>query len=495
MNEKDMTGILQELYAIEPKLRRYEVELKKVIVKFMQKKPKAEIDEAFKKELRAALLQKAREFEQLPKEDVRGFSWVKLFSFRNVTLTAVGTAAVIVIILITSNGTGNDGAPAQLSSNGLGVEELSTRAFGDLPVDSLQPTAGESGGGYGGGGTATAPDVQGTEPGAAAIPGFEGINYHYVYNGDLALPQDTLLVYKKVTDATTGSQAAEYLKNFGLDAVDLSTFSQAQLQNFSLTQDAEYGYTIEVNLLTGYLNISANNTWYQYSRCDGDVCPEYQPLAEGDIPADAEIISLADRFIEDHKINVENYGEPVINKYWLEQKTQNADGTEEAYVPDSLQVMYPLLIDGKRVYTTFGDTVGLQADVNLIENKVAGVSSIIALNMQSSPYPIETDAEKILDIAARGGFYEYSYGSPENTYEVELGDPVIAYVAAYENTGSQFSEFFVPALVFPVIGTPPVEYFYKKQVIVPLVSEFFSDQLDEPILLQETAEDAPVKSE
>lgn len=469
MNEKECQAILAELYAADPSLRQYDSELKKVIKKLIATKPRAEMNEVFRRELRSALLKKAEELKPPTTEDVRG-AYLKPSHLAFAGTGAVIILAVAIISYALINKTNEtETSPAEtpkVAFSEASITELSAEAFGDLSSRNLQSSSGEIGAYSEQESTLNnTDDIISVDTDTETVMG--GTNYNYIYNYAISLPDSDMAIYKKTTDENAARQAADYLKNFDLNMIDLNTFDQLQLQSFSLTQDKEYGYNINFNLSTGYFNMVSNgNKWFEYDSSER--------LYLEDVPTDEHLFATANGFVKQYDIDVTGYGNPEIEESWLDPNSRYTDDLDEVYIPGSIKVIYPLLINQRRVYTTFGDPVGLELNIDLRENKVSSVSNMTNLTLESSDYPIETDTEKLLSQVQQGGYYELRYENPANTYDIQLGEQELAYITTYEN-GSQ--QYFIPALVFPVVEPSD---FYKNRVVVPLVSGLLPEIQDVP---------------
>ena len=86
-------------------------------------------------------------------------------------------------------------------------------------------------------------------------------------------------------------------------------------------------------------------------------------------------------------------------------------------------------------------------------------------------YKTETDINKILDIARRGGRNVYTYQNNQKVIEVKIGTPTLSYVKIWQYNNNQNDELLVPAFIFPILEKPAVNYFYKDNIIVPLISD------------------------
>lgn len=206
-------------------------------------------------------------------------------------------------------------------------------------------------------------------------------------------------------------------------------------------------------------------------------------LTAADIPADEELISITDRFISEHKINLSGYGEPEIDKSW-NRVYYYGPGQEasQAYVPDVITVKYPLVINGSFVYEQGGYKLGITVNVNIRHKKVSGLYNLSVQEYESSLYEAETDFSKILKAAEKGGLYNY-FMSYEETKEFEIGTPEKAYsvIWKYDQSSQTSRTLLVPALVFPVNTTPDTEmYYYNDKIVIPLAKELL-ESVDYPM--------------
>ena len=175
------------------------------------------------------------------------------------------------------------------------------------------------------------------------------------------------------------------------------------------------------------------------------------------------------------------------------------------YLPEMINVIYPLKINDEVVLDESGNKTGLTAGVDIRNKRVSGVWELSAQNYQASMYDAVTDSQKIMEIAERGGIYGY-YGPecatppsapdgrevPQNStckiVEIELGTPDIQLVKMWSYKNNESQELLIPSLVFPVLNAPQ-EMAYKKAVIVSLIKEILDNQAyPVPLLKSEAAQ-------
>ena len=503
MNEREIKKILQELYAIEPDLAPHERELKKIILKLVADKPQVEINEAFKNELRQEILRQASSLRPLPDEDSRGFSLTRLFTVRSLSFTLGGVALVIASLAVYLNLFGHKPATSVLT-DGLTIDKLSANAFGVLPSQELI-LGSERGGasndsqGLGGDGTATSSSgVTETQP-APAVDMIGGVNYKFIYSGSINPPAEQLEVLKRLTGQGVKLATTDLAEVISQGLADIGSFSGSEIQSVSLTQETDYGYQIDVNFDTGTIAISELwNRWYQTGDSTAEYCLDLanctrEQLAEVDVPDDDTLLELAGDFLTEHGVNLDNYGQPQVQNQWRETVEALKFGLT-GYIPETVQVLYPLRIGDKTVYTVDGSPNGLYVVINLRQKKVSNVSGLAVQHYESSLYKTTQDTEQIKSLVEQGGLYA-NYASPnaEKTVELGLGNPSVQFVSLSRSDEGGYQEYLVPAYVFPIVKVPEGEQYWQKNVVAPLVEEFYDSQSGggiEPMPIPLRTEDA-----
>jgi hypothetical protein len=488
MSNKQIKNLIDELYKIDESLKDYGPQLEKIIAKIIEAKPDVKIDEQFKEELYKQLMVKAGK----PKPaKVGGINvWQQIFS-KKLSYAFMGAVAIVVIMFgvnyfVSINKKEPFQAPSGLS-NEFNKVVLSDNAFGSLAVaeeqgaqelDTAYAPVGRGGEGTAGsgGGTSTISAM----PEKIACMGQEGCiippNYfpEYVYVGeDAKLEQDKMEVLRRKNKI----MPLGILETFDFGLTDLSAFKDAKIQTINFVQDKPYGYTVFINFDEGTISIDAYwPKWPQpYSKCADEKCYESMQLDLSDLPADEELIAIANRFIAEHGIDLKNYGQPEIENEW-----RNQPGILKAqlYVPDYISLVYPLLINGKFVYEQSGTKFGVRVGINIREKKVSGLYNLSLQEYESSMYETETDFSRILEIAEKGGMNGYYYWSEGQSQKVEIGTPSQEYLVIWKyDQEKQINQMLiVPALIFPVTKTPTEGYYYSKNIIVPLVKELLEER-------------------
>lgn len=367
-----------------------------------------------------------------------------------------------------------------------GVTRVGDDAFGSLREisfegsNNLDSAEEEQVLGVGGSGMAAAELMVEKAVSEIAMPNPYSISYKYIYDGDVfSIEEEKMDVFKRVKNSELGKAFARQVSNINLDLIGLNSFQDISAENFSFAEDKEYGYSVSFNFSDNSAYIGQNwKKWPDpYQDCRDSNCYESMRLGIDDVPADEDLISISDRFLQDYRVDMSMYGQGEIQDMWRERYYLGAaeGAVSELYIPDTISVIYPLLIDGKSVYNSSGDKSGMYANVNLRYKKVSGAGSLRAQVYESSSYESENNVEKLIAYAEEGGMYKmYSYGDAEKIVEVKLGTPVqgIIEMYSYNQEKRETEEFYIPALIFPVnsISDESV-YFYRKAVIVPLVSD------------------------
>jgi hypothetical protein len=506
-------AVLDDLYAIDPALREYGTDLEDAVRTLLASKPDVDVNSQFVASLRKKLIQPA---------PVRtSFSLMPKFSLpMMIPVAAVGVIAVVAAMVVTQPGLlrMNGGSPSQpntntLALNSLTVTKVGANGFGNLAHNggagedasmiSARPQSGGGGPAYGmgGGGTAMAVPAPAMAPLADGAteeqeaeyakrmantsmiaPGEPGSytyeRFRYSYDGTLPELASSVDVFRRVKQ----SISAGSLANTSIGFMNLGSFGNTKLQQFTLTQGGSYGYQIYVDLNEGMVNI--NQDWNSWPHPEALPCvPEgpcgYQ-MESSDVPEDGVITGIADAFLSEHGISKDSYGAPVVDRRWsivqpYMRGTPGALTTDMRvrWAPDTMNVVYPVQINGMTAYDSSGFPYGLSVTVSIREKKVTSVWNLMTLQYESSAYDALTDAKLILDIASRGDVYSAPFGqdSAERIIDRKLGEPTIVLMQSWHQTSNGMGEeILVPALRFPIVKDGETND-YRDAVMVPLVKE------------------------
>ncbi len=490
--------ILNDLYAYDKSFMQHEEELKKIISHLLKAKPDTKFDTLFAQKLRQELIFKTTHMES------KTTFWQN-FTASKFSFALSGALAIAVVILGAQYSKQQNQitkvASQELFSGKVAIENLSKNAFGKLDLQNLStPERNQSGGGGSTSmNTVSSVPVQDASdplpPTASKAMGMGGggggtsmiypsYQVKYVYKGEkFTIENPEAEVYKKIKSPLNANAFKDALNSLNFGALNLKSFSNLAVQNLSFAEDKDFGYAFNINFQEGMFSISENwEKWQTSDRtCTEPDCYEKYRLKPSDIPADNELIAIADSFLDTHGINKENYGAPVVQNYWRTELLRASDPSQ-IWIPDVSNVVYPLKVNGQEVYDQYGNKTGLTVSVNVRVKKVSGLYDLNEQKFQASTYAAETDADKLIKLAEQGGF-NYGYPMPlmeeanNNviTQEVSLGSPTLALVKYYSYKDGKNEELLIPSLVFPVTSQIKEPfYYYNQSVVIPLVSEVIS---------------------
>lgn len=466
-------NILADLYELDPSLREKEIELIKTIENLLDSQLAVQYDENFQIKLKELILEK---INQSPIE--KSSTWKNIFSVRNL---AMGSSLILIVAISSFVFF----KKSDLSDNKqVAVKEISSNAFGELgsiPSDVNQPISTQSNLSYN---AREAVKVEG-RGGAYMDMGFPD-QFILSYKGQpLTLNENQVTVLRRIKEMKIDSFNNLISSNSNL--VNLSSFPKADLQSFTLSQDEPFGYNISVNTQEG--NISIDQNWPKWNpNCTNYECPEEKPLEKQDMPSDEEIIALADRFIKEHGINMNNFGKGEVNKEW--QRFAPELSSAMPYIPTDITVTYPRKIQNKTVYNLYGGNKdGAMVNVNIKHKRVSGLYGLTTQQYESSLYEAETDFDHLVKVAERGNNQNNYYPTPmgdvkvfdapeqENKNDskkitIELATPSFELVRYDHYKDYKTQELLVPALVFPVIDAEKNNY-PQKNIVVPIIKGLF----------------------
>lgn len=475
--EKKIKQLVEELYLLDKNLKNQEEELMGVIRELVVNKPEVKVDKLFVKKLRAELLMKSKK-----RENDNKFNW--MFSGR-MALAGVGLVILALIIIPYYSLKNND--LDSLSRSRVAMENLGDRAFGNLVLSSDNSATTFSEGkispetsvnnsraiGLGAGGQIS--DTMISSKMIMPNP----VVYEYKYVGeDFAIDYKTAKVIKRKT--ISGFPASQVnLSEFEVGEIDYNRFKNLHLTNLNLSEDINFGYNLNLDLLSGNLSIYANWEKWPQVDCQNEACFKDWQLKISDMPSDEKIVEIADKFLSDYGVNMSVYGKGQIFSDWRDRYDRSEDKSN-FYIPEAVNIVYPLIIGGQIVYDEQANVSGLGVVVNVRYNKVYNVRDVIAQNYQSSDYEAFTNKEEIISIAEKGGFRNYNYYVMDNTQakEIELDTPSLELVKIwqYDQSKRKGEELFIPAYIFPVIQNENSDMYYRKAVIVPIVKELIEHE-------------------
>jgi hypothetical protein len=476
MNNDEIKKILEELYSLDDSLRAHERDLI-VLVKSLAVASPVTRDQRFFDELRERVL---LELSHSQKHTMT----ISTIFMSNIRYMSAGLVVLVVAGIVGFQFL----APKQHSNSLLSVNitKVGDNAFGSLASLGSQGTQTMSNNA----GSASAPATPSaakqsvvtaqpmmavTKSNLIARPIMPPSLVTYVYKGDtFTQDQAQVDVLKQTPGGLSLGDITSALGQLGSGLINMASFPGNQATNVTFAQHQSFGYITSIDFAAGDISINMNgNEWPQDNNA--------KQLTATDIPATSTVIGIADRFLADHGIPRGNYsaGEIADNSYAIVPAASGAsNGVMIPYYSDSMQILYPLMINGREVYQSGGSKVGLSVEVNIRYGKVTSVYGLDTQSYQASSYSAITDVKKIISLAEEGqssqGVYyggtvsngaNVSAGS--NAQEIDLGTPVSGYVqlSQYNNATGASDQLLVPALVFPMKNQTGA-------VVVPIVQDF-----------------------
>lgn len=493
----NLKKILKDLYALDASLAAHEEELIKIITHLIKTKPDTKFNEAFALTLREKLVQK-----NILKKENKKNAPLKLFNFTFMKkpIFAFTIAVLFVFLLIPAlflltqyhapqKNSRKNTATNEKNIN-LATLKITSQGQHAFSINPDTSAAGPSSApdGRGAGGTniapnATADSALSAKAAAGFAPGImpPTISYKFNYKGeDLKLDGEEMGVLKRTKNEDASYELAKTFLSLNIGLVDMSNFKNLRLQNISLIEDRDFGYSLYLNLDEGIITIAEN--WQKWQsgteKCRDQKCFDDMRLKLSDVPDGDTIIKIADNFIKEYGIDMSNYGQPEIDDTWRAYYEKDPN----IYIPEAISVKYPLIINNKIVYDESGSKYGLMVNVNIRQMKASGIWNLTTQNYQSSSYETEADSAKIIGMAEKGGWRNtiyYLMADQEEPKELSLSTPELAYVKIWNYENNKTEELIVPALIFPiadVTGNEP--YLNRKNIIVPLIKELLKESED-----------------
>ncbi len=476
--------LLSELYEIDPSLKDHESELIPLLEQLLKHDPAQTPDATFVATLRRQLRERAAVLSSSTGKS----TWQKwVYAFGG----AVTAAVILPIVYIAWHQPSNPAMQIQSNSSASGLFAYRIQQTNDHAFGSLSDVAGGGGivngsrtGGGGGGPETTAPmaanQAQSDAKLMAPVPPYEMTQYDYIFDGTLPELSGAKVPVYKHDPSTTRLPLSSIADSLNLGTLNLGSFQGMNVDSMTFSQNTPLGYQMTVSLRDASVNINAQwETWRQ-SSCTTDECFQRERTKISDIPPDDALIGIAKTFAEEHGIDLAHYGTPEVDTPWKADYQRTSD-QGQAYIPDSLRVIFPLLIDNKPVYDQSGLKTGISMGVNVKEKKVMDVWGIADRTYEKSDYDGVTDAATIKEYLSKIDHFDPAATMPEGTkvhkVQVTLGTPVVSYALYYRNDKALTTELLVPSLIFPVQQTPgSTELFYRTSIVVPLATDMLEQQ-------------------
>jgi hypothetical protein len=356
-----------------------------------------------------------------------------------------------------------------VSFNDFMVFEADERSFGSLNIqegDGKEDAAGGS--------------VVGSTIDIGVMPE-NPVSYEYTYTGgDFETFKDEELVYRRIKPSLSNTLNTSFVVG-SAPFIDLSNFNDVKLSSFNLIQDVDFGYNFNFSLSDGSFSMYKNwNKWPTAEKVcgpssDNFYCFEEYRINESDILSDEELLTISNNFLRKHSVDLGNFEQGEVQNQWLKYYNK-AENKASFHIPETNNIIYPLKIDGKKVYENYGNVSGLNIEVDVRERKVSGLYNLYNQQYEASNYETETDKDRVIEMAEKKESSYYNEGDFE-TKVIEMDTPVLGLVKSwtYDEVSRSSYEVYVPAYIFPIKKDYSGINFYRDNVVVPAVEDFFND--------------------
>lgn len=507
-NDKKIKKILDDLYKIDPEFKNHEKQLVKIIKELLLLQPDIKPDSKFVEDLKNMLKTEEKKISKnevlKTKESSKNYFTSFSFLFDLSRSFVIVSVLLLLVVSFSFVKIQKDGIKFTKQSKPQSeylemfketkIVKKSKNSFGNLYAQVKDANTGiESSG------SAMLSSVgrsSGMGAGDYSVPkmaaGFSSVDeigimpmptkFNYIYTGgEFEMFGDEENVYKRIPLNISKELAGNFSGNNLL--IDTNKFNNAGISSFNLIEDRDFGYNVYFGLEDGSVSLYKN--WKKWPRveeiCGGwenTQCIEGYQLSFDQVLSDGKVLSIANNFLTEYGVDLSIYGPGEIQNDWLRDYSL-AEDKSSYYIPDTISVVYPLLVDGKTVYEESGYKSGLNVEVDMREEKVSGLYNMFYQNYESANYETEKNKEKILELVYNGGtspYYDYFNEGEYETVDIELGAPSLELVKIwnYDNSSMTSQELYVPAYVFPVISQSKPVYFYRKNVVIPAVKDFFN---------------------
>jgi len=359
--------------------------------------------------------------------------------------------------------------------------DLSTNGFGELLSDeesfaeASRSILEEEATGFGGGG------VMSDAKEIAPYP-YISKAYAYHYEGSYPLSDLSNKVYRQVTEDLSLYSLEAQIKKTTIGNFSFSYLDQPKIQNIMVSEDKENGYSLQVDALYGTVYLTRN--WQSWDESD-----VHEAMTLDQIPANEEIIMVAQTFLQEYGIDISSYGNPVVQDEWF-----NFASGVDGYIPEIIGVVYPRVIEGVEVWDLYGSPTGLLVYVNVRTGTIDSANWSIGHSFERSSYDLVSELDEVSSLIEQGGLYQYQYEFADVTYDITLSEPTFVLAQYTQYKGNEFSTLYLPALAFPISEKPEGAEIFSDHVVVPLVKEFLSESGNDryPILLEEGVREVDV---
>lgn len=492
--------VLDDLYALDIKLKDHEDNLIKIIDALIKTKPEAELDDNYRSKLKNELLAKAQEIINIKseKKEKTKIFWLmpKYMGWYSYAIAMFILAFMVPTVIILTNPTSKNLFTSKFNyeSMKVSIKPVGDKAFGALSGSATaKSNSAVSGYGAGSGESATAVNTPDAKRSSSIMPPYEYKVYRYNYKGEeFEIKDSTMAVLKRNKDASLFKGGNKLISSLNSSYMDFSSLSLNKIESVNMVGSGEYPMTIYIDQNNGSISLSEYWPVWQSKmypcKSDDQKCFDAQRVKIGEVPSDEVILNIANEFVGEHGVNMENYEIGTVDNRWRDEYSRATD-KENYYIPDTISVIYPLKVDNKEIFNYSGDREGLRVNVNIKLQRVSGLWGLNTKDYDSSNYQVEQDKDRILKLASKGDLYTWEPGPDAKYVDLDLDTPQLIYLVHYNYNDGKNEELLIPVLSFPIKNVPQDEYFYKKYVVIPLVKEILdsAEKGGGPVYLERSA--------
>lgn len=199
---------------------------------------------------------------------------------------------------------------------------------------------------------------------------YEEQKYNYIYAGaDFDLFPSEVDVFKRI-DPDFSKDLNSDLSRKKISFLDFGKLKNINVDSLTVNEDREYGYSIYLGLKDGSFSFYKNwERWPSLDKiCGGynQFCYENNKFKIENVLSDIEIINISNEFLQKYGLNLSTYSFPEIQNYWMNEYEMSVD-KDSYYISETVNVIYPLKINGVNVYNDFGQKIGVSVEVDMRE--------------------------------------------------------------------------------------------------------------------------------
>jgi hypothetical protein len=465
--QNNIRHLLDELYDIEPLLQSKENEIVHIIDTMLKNRPEAPIDERLKRKLRTEIMATFVEEKKKEKRKISYKDW--FFPITAVTFAALFFSTIPFSFFGKDIFNWNNSSSLGKFSFSQSVEKVSDGAFSLWSwVNKDMPSWVQNEMGWDTGWKMAKMMTVGSD---SMITPSESVRYNYIYTGTLDLPQWNLSVYEKNIVPIDSKELNSFISWFSFDGFDIHALKNTKMTSLTLVEERNFGYIVSADFVWWTLSLYPNYEKWPQQRCDMNWC---KMPGKSDLPSDSELLSLGESFLKKYWIDIHNYWTGRIDTTWKNWVSLSSDWSNDESVPESLTIMYPLLLGDKTVYEEGGSPRGITLGYDVRNKQISSLYGLWKESLRESEYRVTTDIKTLKSFILQWWLYPIltDRSSQEKIIDIILDVPELIYMHVSRTDNDwKLKEYYVPSLLFRVINKP-IEVYVWDTITIPIIDEF-----------------------